>query len=110
MVPVSSNGAWSCYIWDLKQRVVNIIDPTAGPIGDDFTLTLHSDAIGLLEQCIKYAVLKQFSGWDLGKADFLKKVVRVSDSPPTRYIPVLIYFPFIIYILPEFSREVKDVG
>ncbi|CAN6334680.1 unnamed protein product [Urochloa humidicola] len=84
MVPINANGTWSCYVWDLRDHYVNIIDPSAGNVGDDFVLMLHYSAIKLMEQCLENSVRNLFSGWTLQFSQFEKRVVTISDSPCSR--------------------------
>ena len=77
IVPARLIDGWVCYAWDMKKKMIHVMDPLFLTGVSDERRSIHEDVTAVLHGCLGRCLRLFFEDW------------VTSDTPWTRLFPML---------------------
>lgn len=63
MVPCTRSGVWNLYVWDMRDKVIHVLDPLHVSLSADELWALHGAFLERLHAALGVCCDEMFSGW-----------------------------------------------
>ncbi|RLN22642.1 uncharacterized protein C2845_PM07G17050 [Panicum miliaceum] len=70
ILPVMSNGKWSCYFWDFKYKTATVVDPTLMKSNSVKVKSHHQDTLADLHKALFECIEHFLTEWDVDENDW----------------------------------------
>lgn len=80
IAPVRVDSAWHCYVWDFKDKVITVLDPTRMGLEESEIGAAHTTTVSLLHDSLFACKNTFFCGWSVTRKAWVRKFLTIDGA------------------------------